>query len=104
VAGLTALEGRDAIAHRREFAAVILGDRDLPASLHRAPDEIEFLIGPLDYFWTAVWVIPTSYPSGSLGYKVVATDSDGHAQIWEPFKSRPSQLTVVPGEIEIKKP
>jgi hypothetical protein len=61
--------------------------------------------GPaLDYFWTAVWVIPTSYPSGSLGYKVVATDSDGHAQIWEPFKSRPSQLTVVAGEIEIKKP
>ena len=61
--------------------------------------------GPaLDHFWTAVWIIPTSYPSGSLGYKVVATDSDGHAQTWEPFKSQPSQLTVVAGEIEIKKP
>jgi hypothetical protein len=22
----------------------------------------------LDHFWTAVWTIPTSYPSGSLGY------------------------------------
>ncbi|MGZ6252928.1 MAG: hypothetical protein ACXWM1_07660 [Candidatus Binataceae bacterium] len=61
--------------------------------------------GPaLDHFWTAVWIIPTSYPSGSLGYKVVATDSEGHAQTWEPFKSQPSQLTVVAGEIEIKKP
>src|ERR1700704_466074 len=30
----------------------------------------------LDHFWTAVWTIPTSYPSGSLGYKVVATGKD----------------------------
>src|SRR5690349_798075 len=42
---LSLLEGRDAMADRREFAAIILGDRDLPASLHRAPDEIEFLLG-----------------------------------------------------------
>ena len=61
--------------------------------------------GPaLDHFWTAVWTIPTSYPSGSLGYKVVATGNDGQSQAWEPFKSKPSQLTVVDGEIEIKKP
>jgi hypothetical protein len=61
--------------------------------------------GPaLDHFWTAVWTIPTSYPSGSLGYKVVATETDDRSQTWEPFKSRPSQLTVVDGEIEIKKP
>ena len=61
--------------------------------------------GPaLDHFWTAVWIIPTSYPSGSLGYKLVATGNDDQSQTWEPFKSRPSQLTVVDGEIEIKKP
>jgi hypothetical protein len=61
--------------------------------------------GPaLDYFWTATWIIPTSYPSGSLGYKLVATDLESQAQTWEPFKSRPSQLTVVDGEVEIKKP
>ena len=61
--------------------------------------------GPaLDHFWTAVWTIPTSYPSGSLGYKVVATGTDGQSQAWKPFKSKPSQLTVVDGEIEIKKP
>jgi hypothetical protein len=60
--------------------------------------------GPaLDYFWTAVWTIPAAYPNGSLGYKVVATDLAGKSQAWEPFKSKPSQLTVVAGEIEIKK-
>ena len=57
-----------------------------------------------DFFWTAFWTIPTSYPSGTFAYKVVATDPDGNAQTWEPFKRAPSQLTVVAGEIEIKKP
>jgi len=57
-----------------------------------------------DYFWTAIWIIPTSYPSGTFAYKVVATDLDGHSQTWEPFKRNTSQLAVVAGEIEIKKP
>ena len=45
-----------------------------------------------------------SYPSGTFAYKVVATDPDGATHAWEPFKRAPSQLTVVAGEIEIKKP
>ena len=57
-----------------------------------------------DFFWTAIWIIPTSYPSGTFAYKVVATDFDGKSQAWEPFKRAPSQLMVVAGEIEIKKP
>jgi hypothetical protein len=57
-----------------------------------------------DFFWTTIWTIPTSYPSGTFAYKVVATDGDGTAHTWEPFKRSPSQLTVVAGEIEIKKP
>jgi len=57
-----------------------------------------------DFFWTTIWTIPTSYPSGTFAYKVVATDADGTAHTWEPFKRAPSQLTVVAGEIEIKKP
>ena len=57
-----------------------------------------------DYFWTAAWNIPTTYPSGTFAYKVVATDPDGTAHTWEPFKRTPSQLTVVAGDIEIKKP
>ena len=59
---------------------------------------------PTDYFWTAIWIIPTSYPSGTFVYKVVATDLQGTAQTWEPFKRVTSQLQVIPGEIEIKKP
>ncbi len=62
-------------------------------------------VGPAsDYFWTAIWIIPTSYPSGTFVYKVVATDLDGNSQTWEPFKRVTSQLQVIPGEIEIKKP
>jgi hypothetical protein len=57
-----------------------------------------------DYFWTAAWNIPATYPSGTFAYKVVATDPDGGTHAWEPFKRAPSQLTVVAGEIEIKKP
>jgi len=57
-----------------------------------------------DYFWTAIWIIPTSYPSGTFAYKVVATDPEGKSETWEPFKRTPTQLTVVAGEIEIKKP
>jgi hypothetical protein len=61
-------------------------------------------VGPaVDHFWTARWIIPTEYPSGSFYYKVVATNLDGSSQTWEPFKSMPSRLTVLDGAIEIKK-
>jgi hypothetical protein len=62
-------------------------------------------MGPAtDYFWSARWIIPTSYPSGTFVYKVVATDLAGNSHTWEPFKRVTSQLQVIPGEIEIKKP
>jgi hypothetical protein len=57
-----------------------------------------------DHFWSAVWIIPKDYPSGTLVYKVVATDLQGNRQTWEPFNRVTSQLQVIPGEIEIKKP
>jgi hypothetical protein len=61
-------------------------------------------IGPaVDHFWTARWIIPTEYPSGSFYYKVTATNMDGSTQTWEPFKSLPSRLAVLDGAIEIKK-
>ena len=44
-AGLVALHRRDPIGDRREFAAEIFGNRDLPAPLHGAPDQLEFLPG-----------------------------------------------------------
>src|SRR5438477_5688374 len=57
-----------------------------------------------DHFWTAVWIIPEAYPNGTFVYKVHATDGTGQAQTWEPFKRTTSQLQVVAGAIEIKKP
>ena len=50
---------------------------------------------PVDYFWSSSWVVPANYPTGSFGYKVVATDKDGHTATFEPFKSKPSQLTII---------
>ena len=37
---------------------------------------------PTDFFWTAAWMIPENYPTGSLGYSITATDMDGqHRQM-----------------------
>jgi hypothetical protein len=51
-----------------------------------------------DYFWSVQWVIPGDFPTGSLTYKVVATDMQDQSQSWEPFKRAPTQLTVIAGE------
>jgi hypothetical protein len=62
-------------------------------------------LGPAqDHFWTARWIIPENYPSGTFAYKVVAVDQEGKAHTWEPFMRTPSQLQVIAGAIEIKKP
>jgi hypothetical protein len=58
---------------------------------------------PTDYFWSTHWEIPADFPTGSLGYKVVATMMDNTTQIWEPFKRPPTQLAVIVGEPEMKK-
>jgi hypothetical protein len=59
---------------------------------------------PTDFFWTAVWMIPETYPNGTFVYKAVATNAQGQSATWEPFKRTTSQLQVVAGAIEIKKP
>jgi hypothetical protein len=53
-----------------------------------------------DHFWSVQWVVPADYPTGSLAYKVVATDMQGRSQSWEPFKRAPTQLTVIAGDPE----
>lgn len=58
------------------------------------------LSGPSDYFWSAVWMIPADYPTGSLGYTVVATDLQGRTHTWKPFNDPRSLPAVVPGEVE----
>ena len=59
---------------------------------------------PTDFFWSLHWVIPENYPTGSLSYKVVATDMAGNPQTWEPFKRQPTQLTIIAGEPAMKQP
>jgi hypothetical protein len=54
----------------------------------------------LDYFWSAVWLIPEDYPTGSLSYKVVATDMQGNTQSWAPFKDPRSLPMVMAGNVE----
>jgi hypothetical protein len=56
-----------------------------------------------DYFWSGSWVIPEDQPTGTLSYKVIATDLQGQTQTWEPFKIAASQLTVVAGDPPLAK-
>jgi hypothetical protein len=56
--------------------------------------------GSVDYFWSVGWVIPTDYPTGSLTYKIVATDLQGRTQAWQSFQDPRSQLVVIPGTVE----
>jgi hypothetical protein len=50
---------------------------------------------PIAYFWTFGWAVPADYPTGSFGYKIVATDKHGHTATFEPFESKESQLMVM---------
>jgi hypothetical protein len=58
------------------------------------------LTGPIDYFWSAAWLIPQDYPTGSLSYRVVATDMQGNTQDWTPMKDLRSLPAVIPGDVE----
>jgi hypothetical protein len=58
---------------------------------------------PTDYFWSAAWLIPPDYPTGSLSYRVVASDTHGNTQSWTPFKDPRSLPMVMPGEVEYVK-
>jgi hypothetical protein len=52
---------------------------------------------PTDYFWAESWTIPADFPTGSLGYKVHATLTDGSVVTWVPFTRPNSQLWVMEG-------
>ncbi len=49
---------------------------------------------PTDRFWTTSFDIPVDYPTGTLGYEVVATALDGSTGSFVPFNVAPSLLTV----------
>jgi len=56
--------------------------------------------GSIDYFWSAGWLIPDNYPTGTLYYKVVATDSQGRTQTWQSFQDPRSQIVVIAGTVQ----
>ena len=56
---------------------------------------------PTDYFWANSWHIPASYPTGTLGHKVMATMEDDSVVTWEPLTRPTSQLAVIEGEPEM---
>ena len=58
---------------------------------------------PTDYFWSLFWTIPADHPTGSVGYKVIATMNDGSTVEWKPFNRPTTELMVVAGEPEMKK-
>jgi hypothetical protein len=53
---------------------------------------------PTDYFWSIFWTIPANHPTGSIGYKVVATMMDDSVVEWKPFNRPTTELMVVEGE------
>jgi hypothetical protein len=58
---------------------------------------------PTDYFWSMFWTIPADYPTGSIGYKVIATMNDGSTVEWKPFNRPTTALMVVDGAPEMAK-
>jgi hypothetical protein len=54
---------------------------------------------PTDFFWSTFWTIPMDAPTGSLGYKIVATMNDGTMVTWEPFTRDTTQLMIVAGNL-----
>jgi hypothetical protein len=58
---------------------------------------------PTDYFWSLFWTIPNDYPTGSIGYKVIATMNDGSSVEWKPFNRATTALMVVDGTPEMAK-
>jgi hypothetical protein len=49
---------------------------------------------PTDRFWTTSFDIPADYPTGTLGYEVVATETGGRVGSFIPFNVAPSLLTI----------
>jgi hypothetical protein len=56
-----------------------------------------------DEFWATSWRIPADFPTGTMEYKVVATETDGTTHEWAPFNVAPSKLNVIPGDVTFTK-
>lgn len=59
---------------------------------------------PTDFFWTAAWMIPKEFPTGTFSYKVTVTDMEGNTQTWEPIKESRGWVVILPQIAEYTKP
>jgi hypothetical protein len=57
-----------------------------------------------DFFWVDSFVIPDNFPTGSMGYKVLATMMDNSVVTWEPITRPNSQLWVMDGTPDLAAP
>lgn len=55
---------------------------------------------PRDFYWTAPWLIPKDYPTGTVVYSVKATAKDGRTGEYKPFDIPTSMLTVTDAVFE----
>jgi plastocyanin len=78
-------------------------DKDLKSVQAVLPDGLKFdeVYGghpgggtPTDYFWSAPWEVPLTYPTGSLGYQVNVVANDGRTGSYKPFEVAASKLTI----------
>jgi hypothetical protein len=88
----------------KDITVELSDGQKFPASYRpRPPANVRTAFGlsePTDYFWSAAWLIPQDYPTGSLSYRVVATDTQGNMQSWTPFKDPRSLPMVMHGDVE----
>jgi len=53
---------------------------------------------PRDYYWTVGYLVPKDYPTGTLGYTITATDTQGRTGEFKPFDI-PSSLPTITDEV-----
>lgn len=81
-----------------------MSDADLDSVVITLPDGETFDMAygghphddPLDSYWTANWVIPADYPSGTVDYTITATAADGRTGDLITFPIPASILTILP--------
>jgi hypothetical protein len=116
ISGDTVLSGQCVQSNRFKHADVIVfrahvvdtktgedmtGD-DLTSVVAQLPDGSSFPLkygqhppkNPQQSYWTVAWPVPADYPTGTISYKIVATNKAGETATFEPFKIMPSQLTI----------
>lgn len=55
---------------------------------------------PNDFFWTVSFDVPADYPTGTLGYEIVASAADGRTGTFSQFQVESSLLTITDEVLE----